>query len=167
MNTADRILIEFTAARVPYLLLTKTKNRTDAEDLSQTVFQKCLRRYMATGAPLTVPYIRKMAFHEFVSWLRKKKTRRECALTSDIECERNPCTILEKREQSQLLVSIVDSLPPKYRQAARMCFLDGQSADQVAIKLEMCLHAVKSRIHRARMMIRIRVARFQTRTCEI
>lgn len=54
----------------------------------------------------------------------------------------------------QMLMDAVASLPGEYRDVYRMRELDELSGEEVAGRLNISLEAMKSRLHRARAMVR-------------
>jgi RNA polymerase sigma-70 factor (ECF subfamily) len=58
------------------------------------------------------------------------------------------------RQMKQLLADALDSLPPLYREAYQLRDLDGLPGEEVARRLGVTLPAMKSRLHRARAMVR-------------
>jgi RNA polymerase sigma-70 factor (ECF subfamily) len=58
------------------------------------------------------------------------------------------------RQMKQLLADALDRLPPAYREAYQLHDLDGLTGEEVARRLGVSLPAMKSRLHRARAMVR-------------
>ncbi|MBI4561695.1 MAG: sigma-70 family RNA polymerase sigma factor [Candidatus Rokubacteria bacterium] len=63
-------------------------------------------------------------------------------------------------ELRTVLRSAIDSLPPEYRMAFLLRDVEGLSNPEVARTLQISLPAVKSRIHRSRLFLRQRLARY-------
>lgn len=61
---------------------------------------------------------------------------------------------VEERETKRCLQSVVESLPPTYREAYLLREVEGFSAEETADRLDLTVAAVKSRLHRARAMVR-------------
>jgi RNA polymerase sigma-70 factor (ECF subfamily) len=62
-----------------------------------------------------------------------------------------------KKELKQCVQRSVDSLPPSYRQVYELCEIEELPAEEVARRLGISLPALKSRLHRARIMVRARL----------
>ena len=58
------------------------------------------------------------------------------------------------RQMKQLLADALDQLPPVYREAYHLRDVDQLPGEQVARRLGLSLPAMKSRLHRARAMVR-------------
>ena len=61
------------------------------------------------------------------------------------------------KEMADLLHSAVDTLPEKYQTVYRMRDIEERSGEEVAEELGLSLAAMKSRLHRARAMVRERL----------
>ncbi len=61
------------------------------------------------------------------------------------------------KEMADLLHQAVDALPEKYQAVYRMRDLEERSGEEVAEELGLSLAAMKSRLHRARAMVRERL----------
>ena len=58
------------------------------------------------------------------------------------------------RQMKQLLADVLDQLPPAYREAYQLRDIDQLPGEEVARRLGVSLPAMKSRLHRARTMLR-------------
>ena len=58
------------------------------------------------------------------------------------------------RELARCLVPLLDALPEPYRQALRLAEFEGAKQREVAARLELSLSGAKSRVQRARKMLR-------------
>lgn len=68
--------------------------------------------------------------------------------------EPGPETQLVRRQIKQLLDDAISSLPPAYRPVYEMRDIEDRPGDEVAHKLGISRAAMKSRLHRAREMVR-------------
>jgi RNA polymerase sigma-70 factor (ECF subfamily) len=64
---------------------------------------------------------------------------------------------LAQQEMKQLLREAVESLPPLYRRVYELCDVDDVRGDEAAKKLGISIAAMKSRLHRARDLVRDRL----------
>jgi RNA polymerase sigma-70 factor (ECF subfamily) len=71
----------------------------------------------------------------------------------------SPETMLARGRLHELLQGAIDSLPPTFRDVYVLRDLEGHSGDDVARRLGISLAAQKSRLHRARSMVRARLDR--------
>ena len=68
--------------------------------------------------------------------------------------EPTPELDLARRQMKQLLDEAIASLPPDYQSVYKLRDIDGRSGEEVARSLGISLPAMKSRLHRARDMVR-------------
>jgi len=61
---------------------------------------------------------------------------------------------LASRQMAELLAEAVDSLPPSYRSVHQLRDVEELPGSEVAQKLGISLAAMKSRLHRARELLR-------------
>jgi RNA polymerase sigma-70 factor, ECF subfamily len=66
---------------------------------------------------------------------------------------------LARRQMKQLLDNAIAELPADYRAVYELRDIEGRSGDEVAEKLEISRAAMKSRLHRAREMVRLNLDR--------
>lgn len=109
-------------------------------------------------------YIFKCARNIALSHLKKNK-RRPLESNSqgrqDDDCK-NPCEDVpdprpgpeERCEKKEFETSIMNFLPPKYREPFKLKFLDGYKYSEIASRLKISVTAVSVLIHRALEMIR-------------
>ena len=77
--------------------------------------------------------------------------------------EPGPETQLARREMKQFLDEAVAALPPEYRAVYEMRDIEDRSGDEVAGKLGISRAAMKSRLHRAREIVRAHLDRVLVR----
>lgn len=65
-----------------------------------------------------------------------------------------PDTQLARRQMKQLLDDAIVALPPSYREVYQLRDIDDRPGDEVSEKLGISLTAMKSRLHRARELVR-------------
>jgi RNA polymerase sigma-70 factor (ECF subfamily) len=66
----------------------------------------------------------------------------------------SPDEVALKQETHQLIESSIAKLPEAYRDVYVLADVEGLSNPEIAGALEMTVPAVKSRLHRARLMMR-------------
>ena len=76
---------------------------------------------------------------------------REAAAATDVMDE-----VLE-RETKRCVMEAFEALPPHYQDVYRMKDLEGRSLEEIGEALDLSLPNVKSRLHRARSMLRERL----------
>lgn len=140
----------------------------EAVDLAQETFVRvyfALDRYHTNYAFST--YIYRIASNLAISELRKRKRRSVLSLTGlfqsedggDVEFQppdRRPLadTHVIDAERDGAIAKAIASLPPKYRLPVVLRDIEGRSYDEVAEIMKLGLGTTKSRISRARAMLR-------------
>ena len=143
-------------------------NHEEAVDLAQETFVRvyfALERYHTNYAFST--YIYRIAANLAISELRRRKRRSVLSLTGLFQSEEGSDTEFQppdKRpladadvidaERDRVIAKAIASLPPKYRLPVVLRDVEGRSYDEVAEILNLGLGTTKSRISRARGMLR-------------
>ena len=142
--------------RVYNLAYRMLRDHDDAEDLTQEAFIRVfqslprLRADRALGA-----YISRVAANLCLTWLRTRRRHPEqTANPTDLASVPAPAAP-ERHEQLRAAVS---DLAPKYRLAITAFYLEGCSYTEAAHMLGITPRALKTRLHRARTMLRKAVA---------
>jgi len=140
-----------------------------AVDLTQETFVRVwvnAGRYQATYSFST--YIYKIAHNLAISELRQRKRRRTIQLPtffSDKDNEEMEVEIEDRKQQPaddvmigderrQAVSRAIASLPEKYRAALVLCDIDEKSYDEISEVLGLPVGTVKSRINRARNLLK-------------
>jgi len=140
-----------------------------AVDLAQETFVRVYKsadRYQATFSFST--YIYRIAHNLAISELRQRKRRRLVSLPSffsDKDNEEIEVEIEDKRqvmaddamisaERSAAVSRAIASLPEKYRAALVLCEIEEKSYEEIAEVLDLPVGTVKSRINRARNLLK-------------
>ncbi len=69
----------------------------------------------------------------------------------------SPTALLEQKESQAQINRAIDSLAPEYRVVLVLCLVDGLSYTEIAEATGLTLAAVKTRLNRARAMVRQKV----------
>jgi RNA polymerase sigma-70 factor (ECF subfamily) len=150
-----------------------TNDYDGAIDLAQETFVRVFRaadRYQSTYAFST--YIYRIATNLAISELRKRNRRKLISMTgffheseSDPEQEFNPPdlrplqdTVLVETERRAAVSKAIATLPQKYRAPLILRDVEGKSYDEISSILETNEGTVKSRISRARGLLREKLA---------
>lgn len=158
--------------KVYNLALRFTRNQDDAEEVLQEVFTTLYRKLHA--------FERKSAFS---SWLyrivantafmrlRKKRQSMETSiddlpervrhLCHEVRDEREPQSdaVSEARELREAMLAAVNRLPEQYRMVFILKDMEGLSNQEVGRIMDLSIPAVKSRLHRSRLMLRRKLHR--------
>ena len=155
-----RFLVERHQERIRNLLFSIFHDRDFIDDLAQEVFIKAyqaLPHFRFEASFYTWLY--RIAVNKSRDELRKKKIRRFFSfqtLDEGIEKELNVRLSVppEDRDTQELVALGLKSLPEKFRTAVVLKDIDGLSYEEIAEVMQCELGTVKSRISRARSMLR-------------
>lgn len=175
LSIVDRVLAGDTQAfeeivrrhqqRVYRTTLAVTSNQEDAEEAAQETF---LNAYQHLGqfqreARFTT-WLTRIAINEGLQVLRKRKNMEsldepvmseEGMMPRQVEdWQDNPEELYAKQEIRQFVQEAIRSLPPAYRVAFVLRDVEGLSTEETAEALGLSVAAVKSRLLRARLMMR-------------
>jgi RNA polymerase sigma-70 factor (ECF subfamily) len=144
-------------------------NTSEAEEIFQTTFlrvhEKC---QLFTKGRLVRPWIYSIATHSAIDRLRKEAPHQKVSLDQDQTEEEahsaklldlvpsqipQPLAQLEAREDAEWIRSAVDSLPEYLRVTVLLAYFQGLKFREVAEILQVPLGTVKSRLHRALVML--------------
>jgi len=141
---------------------------TDAEDVMQDVLLQVIRKLPTFRGDAAFPtWLHRVTVNTALSHRRRQAVRQEHGLDRSLEAcassdsttpaSRNtppPAEQLECRETRVLLDRAIASLPELYREVFVLADVEGLPNAEIGQQLGMSLPAVKSRLHRARAMLR-------------
>jgi len=145
-----------------------SRNRDDAEDLTQMTFLRAYRAFDRYDP--TRPFehwLMRITANLFVDYLRRRRRRVEYSLdapvpTSDGDGE--ACDIPDSREEPQMMLmkdlmderieAALDNLPAVYRQAVLLTDVADFTYDEAAAAVGCPIGTLRSRVHRGRNMLR-------------
>lgn len=136
------ILLKFIQRRVDDPVL--------AEDLLQTVLLKAVERLHTVQQPdKLLPWLYQITRNTIIDHYRRATTEPlpdniEIAEDDEIQAVVADCGVIDA----------VDNLPPKYRQALLLYEVEGIAQKDIAERLGLSISGAKSRIQRARQMLR-------------
>jgi RNA polymerase sigma-70 factor (ECF subfamily) len=157
---AFRILVERHQERIRNLIYSIFHEPEIVDDLSQEVFIKAyeaLPNFRFQSSFYTWLY--RIAVNKSRDELRKRKVRRWFSLQTMLDSsdkDLNAKIVVEPRdnELQELVAAGLQSLPDKYRIAITLKDIDGLSYEEIAEIMECEIGTVKSRLSRARAMLR-------------
>ena len=157
---AYRILVERYQERIRNLIYSIFREQQVVDDLSQEVFIKAyeaLPQFRFQSSFYTWLY--RIAVNKSRDELRKRKVRRWFSLQTMLESgdkELGSKIVVEQHdnELQELLAAGLKTLPEKYRIAIILKDVDGLSYEEIAEIMECEIGTVKSRLSRARAMLR-------------
>jgi RNA polymerase sigma-70 factor (ECF subfamily) len=157
---AFRVLLERYQERIRNLIYSIFHEQQVVDDLSQEVFIKAyeaLPQFRFQSSFYTWLY--RIAVNKSRDELRKRKVRRWFSLQTLLESgdkELGSKIVVEQHdnELQELLAAGLKTLPEKYRIAIILKDVDGLSYEEIAEVMECEIGTVKSRLSRARAMLR-------------
>src|SRR5205085_7906342 len=150
-----------------------TQNREDAEDVVQEAFLKAyqnLARFQENSKFYT--WLVRIAVNEALMKLRRRRTGKLVSLDEEIDTGEdtvtrevadwspNPEQLYDQAEWKDILERTIQGLPASFRTVFVLRDVEGLSTEETAEALGLSVPAVKSRLLRARLQLRDRLARY-------
>jgi RNA polymerase sigma-70 factor (ECF subfamily) len=144
-------------------------NDSDAEDVTQDVLLKVVRKLPTFRGDSAFPtWLHRVTVNTALSHRRRQAVQQEHGLgySRDVFGEDEPlvesapgktpepATEILHHEMRQLIEQAIASLPEMYRTVFVLADIEGWSNADIAAHLHLTLPAVKSRLHRARLLMR-------------
>lgn len=148
-----------------FMVLKMVNNKEDAMDLTVETFAKAfekLDKYQPDYAFST--WLFRVATNNCIDFIRKKKlhTTSIHGMTDEDGDERpfqikadvlNPEETSIKKQQTEELKLLIQSLPPRYRNLITLRYFDELSYEEIAQQLDLPLGTVKAQLFRARYLL--------------
>lgn len=156
-------IVQNHSAKVFRLAYRLTGNRFDAEDLTQETFVRVFRS-LHNFTPGTIDgWLHRITTNLFLDQARRRNRIRFDALAEDAETrlpgkDPGPERTFEFNNLDVDIHLALDELAPEFRAAVVLCDLEGLSYEEVAETLGVKLGTVRSRIHRGRSQLRVKLA---------
>jgi RNA polymerase sigma factor (sigma-70 family) len=146
-----------------FMVLKMVNNKDDAMDITVTTFAKAfenLEKYRPDYAFST--WLFKIATNGSIDFIRKKKIQttsldgfrdsddRVFEIKSDVL---NPEETSIKKQQTEQLKEIIDSLPLRYKKLIILRYFDELSYDEIAAYMDLPLGTVKAQLFRGRDLL--------------
>jgi RNA polymerase sigma-70 factor (ECF subfamily) len=162
-RTAEQVFHEY-AGRVYNLARRMLASDADAEDVTQDVLLQVVRKLSTfRGQAEFSTWLHRVAVNAALLHRRKHYSRPERHLEDSLDqlpCPRSgkgqkgPASQALNREAQALIEGAIGRLPEKYRDVYVLADVEGLPNAEIAQMLSLSLAAVKSRLHRARLMLR-------------
>jgi RNA polymerase sigma-70 factor (ECF subfamily) len=161
--------------RIYRVTLAITQNKEDAEDAMQDAFLKALEHLdQFAGEARFSTWLTRIAVNEALQRLRRRSRFESLEEPVEVgdslvpqqveEWRPNPEQLYEREELRDLLERAIAALPAIYRTVLVLRDVEHLSNEEAAEALDLTVAAVKSRLLRARLMMRDRLARHFTST---
>jgi RNA polymerase sigma-70 factor (ECF subfamily) len=165
---AFRVIMERHNKRLYRVARAVLKNETEAEDVVQEAY---LRAFAALpsfrGEASLATWLTRIALNEALGRKRKERPMVDIGAVIDLEeksaeiiefptmkAEPDPERSIARQEIRQLLEAAVDGLPETFRVVFVMRDIEGMSIEETARFLDIRPETIKTRLHRARRLLR-------------
>lgn len=155
------------------LILRHISDREEAEDLTQETFLNAYKSFGTFRGECKIhTWLCQIALNQCKNRFRQRDRRRSVegpsldqpTGTEDpvrameiADWDQSPQEVLIRNETYRYVLKAIDSLPDEYRTVIVLCDLQQMSYQQIAQITGLSLEAVKTRIHRGRLMLRRKV----------
>lgn len=166
-------IVERYESKVYNLAMRFMRNQEDAEEVIQDVFTTIFRKVAGfEGKSAFSSWMYRIVINAAFMRLRKRKqyntvsledlspTARAFYLDREVLTNTRSDTISINRELRTVLQNAISRLPAQYRAVFVLRDVDGLSNQEVGEILDLSIPAVKSRLHRSRLMLRKRLQRY-------
>jgi RNA polymerase sigma-70 factor (ECF subfamily) len=159
------------------IILNYTKNPPDAEEILQDTLLKIIRKIDTFRQESDLwPWAKRIAVNNSIMWLRKHRSARD--RETDLEAlmpqftrdgqhlrpsfswSVDPEEVILNRELAGELYEAIQALPFDYRVPLVLRDVEGYSIKQISSLLELKEPTAKTRIHRARLFVREKLAHY-------
>ena len=156
-------------SKVYSLAMKMLRNPEDAEDVLQETFLRAYRGLKSfKGNSTFSTWIYRITANSALMRLRKKQLPQVSIEDSDeretpiaiADWAPGPAEQLLNQEMQKVMDEAIDSLPHEFRQVFILRDVEEMSNSDVAEILDLSVAAVKSRLHRARLKVRNRLAQY-------
>jgi len=172
-SAAFEQIVERYEAKVYNLALRFTRNQEDAEEVLQDVFATIYKKVCGfQGKSAFSSWLYRIVVNAAFMKLRKRKQQQTISIEDLPPLMRQNCldhdgpysarsdTISMQHELRARLQRAIDRLPGQYRAVFILRDIDGLSNQEVGEILQLSIPAVKSRLHRSRLMLRKKLVRY-------
>ncbi len=150
-----------------------TQNREDAEDVVQDAFLKAYQNlHRFEGNSKFYTWLVRIAVNESLMKLRKRRNSKVVSMDDEVMTEEgsiprefadwspSPESQYGSEEMQEILQKTIQGLPPGFRSVFVLRDVEGLSTEETANALDLSVPAVKSRLLRARLQLRERLAKY-------
>ncbi|MCC6219615.1 MAG: sigma-70 family RNA polymerase sigma factor [Deltaproteobacteria bacterium] len=172
-NASFEELVSRYETKAHNLALRLTRNSEDAEEVLQDVFVTVYRKIASfEGKAKFSSWLYRITVNASFMKLRKKKQDKSVSLTDllpqlqkqevadNFTYGARSDSLAFNNEIKMALESAINKLPDDYRAVFILRDVDGLSNKEVGELLKLSIPAIKSRLHRARLMLRKRLVKF-------
>jgi RNA polymerase sigma-70 factor, ECF subfamily len=172
-NDAFEEIVSRYESKVFNLAMRFTRNQEDAEEVLQDVFTTIYKKIDGfQGKSAFSSWLYRIVVNAAFMKLRKRKQNQTVFLEDLSPVVKQHCldrealfairsdSFAHHREMRDMLTNAINRLPEQYRAVFVLRDVDGMSNQEVGEILSLSIPAVKSRLHRSRLMLRKRLTRY-------
>lgn len=157
----ERVIYEQYYEKVYQIAYFITKEKESAQDVTQETFIKAFKNLHTLEDEKKIePWLKTITRRTAIDFLRKKKRWNETP-TDDVYLEKGEVELeseVEKNfEENELMNRIkeaINKLSPNHRDILYLKFIEAMSEQEIANELKIKTGTVKSRLHRAKIVLR-------------
>jgi len=161
---ALRIMIKRNNQRLYRLARAVLKDDSEAEDVLQEAYVRAFTHLdQFRGEAGLSTWLARIVINEAIGRLRRERRRRSAAAAHGVEADiipfprtdrTDPERTMAQRQILDLVEHAADALPPRFRLVFMARIVEGMSVEETAQALGIRPETVKTRLHRARAMLR-------------
>lgn len=152
-------------SRIFATLIGRTRNRDDAEDLTQVTFLRAYRGLAGfRGEAAFSTWLMQVALNVCTTHMRSKQARRswhetievpgsEYRMTWEPAGSDRPDQALARKECQDRLETGIQNLPEQYQEAVRLRYVKGRSYAEITEELDVPMGTLKTWLYRARLQL--------------
>jgi RNA polymerase sigma-70 factor (ECF subfamily) len=172
-SDAFETLIKKYEVKVFHLAMRFTRNEEDAEEVLQDVFTTLHRKLkLFEGKSAFSSWLYRIVVNAAFMKLRKRRQKptlhledlapltRQQVMESEFQSYDHVDQYAQDNEIRDILESVIEKLPDQYRAVFILRDVNGYSNQEASEILELSIPAIKSRLHRSRLMLRKKLYRY-------
>jgi len=151
------VLVERYQSLIFSMIMRQGGARDIADELAQETFIRAFANISTfRGKAKFSSWLIRIALNQTSNFFASKKFKESRQTVSlDLEShDRAAETSAEPRYSEAFLSAVIGELPPKFREVVVLCGYEGRSYEETAAILEIPIGTVRSRLNRARLMIK-------------
>lgn len=152
-------LYDLYISKVYNLSLSYVQNVEDAEEITQNVFEKIyFKANEFKGDSSVSTWVYRIAINSALNFIRSKKRIKHYLFplkeVAEVPTFDHPGVLLENKEKSVLLFSVINKLPDNQKTAFILTYIDGLPQKEIAAVLGVSVKAVESLLQRGKKNLR-------------
>jgi RNA polymerase sigma-70 factor (ECF subfamily) len=129
----------------------------DVDELTQRTFVGCIESQdRLEGLRSFKAYLLGIARHQLMQWLRERRRADRHVPLGDLVCDGCPTERLDVEERGRVVLGVLREIPSPMQIAVQLFYWERLSVAEIAAVLEIPEGTVKSRLHRAKGLLRAR-----------